>query len=106
MGFKDDKCEHLRQVEDLVLLSYHPLVSACIVEYFPGPGAESDDLTATERRDYAAIQMMNMGRDETRAKVVEHVYHVMFNPKTEYSLTRNKEHFPSNQVIGTLGIFD
>ena len=54
-GFKDDKCEHFRQVEDLVLLSYCSLISACIVEYLPRPGAESDDLTATERRDYAAI---------------------------------------------------
>ena len=43
-GFKDDKCEHFRQVEDLVLLSYHSLVSAYIVEYFPRPGAESDIL--------------------------------------------------------------
>jgi hypothetical protein len=37
-GFKDDKCEHFRQVEDLVLLSYRSLISACIVEYLPRPG--------------------------------------------------------------------
>jgi hypothetical protein len=100
-GSKDDKCEHFRQVEDLVLLSYHSLISACIVEYFPSPGAESDDLTATEHRDYAAIQLMNMGRDKTRAKVVEHVYHVMFNPKTEYSWTRKKdpESPPANEQM-------
>lgn len=93
-GFKDDKCEHFRQVEDLVLLSYRSLVSACIVEYLPKPRAESDDLTATERRDHAAMQMMDMGRDETRAKVVEHVYHAMFNPLSEY--VQKKEHFPES----------
>ena len=43
--------------------------------------------------------MMNMGRDETRAKVVGHVYHIMFNPKTEYSLTRNKEPPVNEQMI-------
>jgi hypothetical protein len=51
------------------------------------------------QRNVAAIQTMNMGRDETRAKVVGHVYHIMFNPKTEYSLTRNKEHFPESPPV-------
>jgi hypothetical protein len=63
-GFKDDKCEHFRQVEDLVLLSYRSLVSACIVEYLPKPRAESDDLTATERRNHAASQRFKERADE------------------------------------------
>jgi len=33
-GFRDDKCEHFRQLEDLVLLGYCSIVSACIIEYF------------------------------------------------------------------------
>ena len=65
-GFKDDKCEHFRQVEDLVLLSYRSLVSACIVEYLPKPRAESDD-----QRN-----------------------HAMFNPLSEY--VQKKEHFPES----------
>jgi hypothetical protein len=95
-GFKDDKCEHFRQVEDLVLLSYRSLVSACIVEYLPIPG-ESDDLTATERRDHAALQMMDMGKDKTREEVVGHVYRAMFNPLSEY--IQSKKHFPESPLF-------
>lgn len=93
-GFSDDKCENFRRVEDLVLLSYRSLVSASVIEFF----SESlDDLyqdaTATERRDFVAVKMIKMGRDRTRAEVVEYIYTTIFSPKSEYTIAR--EHIPN-----------
>jgi uncharacterized protein DUF6589 len=76
-GFRDDKCEHFRQAEDLVQLGYRSTVSAAIMDLLPPPPS---DVTITERRDYAAMEMMKMGKEETRSHVVEYVYRHLFEP--------------------------
>lgn len=96
-GFRDDKCEHFRQAEDLVQLGYRSTVSAAIMDRLP---PISSDATITERRDHAAMEMMKMGKEETRSHVVEYVYRHLFDSAADQPTeTEDPEASQRNELL-------
>ena len=95
-GFRDDKCEHFRQAEDLVQLGYRSTVSAAVMDLL---SSFHSDATITECRDHAAMEIMKMGKEKTCSHVVEYVYQHLFDPAKKPTETEGSMAVQCNELL-------
>jgi hypothetical protein len=105
-GFTDGKCAHFKKAEDLMFNVYGSYITAWIMNKFKHPDPNASPV---EKRNYAAREMMRLGKEEIESQVVRPMYTAIFDHRCRFARSEGGSPITqldqAGQLLSLIGLY-